>query len=74
MEKDTFVKDTVILTFSNLLTGILGFIFSIILSKKLGAEGMGLYGLVMPIYNLLSCLICGAWLQLYQKLLQFLFK
>lgn len=67
MEKDTFLKDSVILTFSNFLTGILGFIFSIILSKKLGAEGMGLYGLIMPIYNLLSCLICGGMIAAISK-------
>ncbi len=59
MPKDSFLKDSFILTLSNLGTGILGFIFSILLSKKLGAEGMGLYGLVMPIYNLFICLICG---------------
>lgn len=67
MEKDTFVRDTAILTFSNLLTGILGFIFSVTLSKKLGAEGMGLYGLVMPIYNLISCLICGGMIAAISK-------
>ena len=40
------------LTASNLTTGLLGFIFSMYLSKVLGPEGMGLYGIIMPIYNL----------------------
>jgi stage V sporulation protein B len=44
---------------ANLATGILGFTFSIILSRALGAEGMGLYSLIMPVYNLFICLICG---------------
>ena len=52
MSKDNFYKNSFLLTLSNLATGVLGFIFSIYLSKILGPEGMGLYGLVMPIYNL----------------------
>jgi stage V sporulation protein B len=59
MKKDSFFKNSLILTLSNLTTGTLGFMFSIILSRELGAEGMGLYGLVMPLYNLFICLICG---------------
>ncbi|OPJ59570.1 stage V sporulation protein B [Clostridium oryzae] len=59
MIKDDFIKNSILLTMSNLTTGVLGFIFSIILSRELGAEGMGLYGLIMPVYNLFICLICG---------------
>lgn len=39
-------------------TSIIAFIFSIILSRELGAEGLGLYGLIMPVYGLLLCLTC----------------
>ncbi len=67
MKKDNFFKDSLILTASNLTTGILGFIFSIILSKELGPEGMGLYGLVMPMYNLFICLICGGMVTAISK-------
>lgn len=59
MEKENFYKKSFILSSSNILTGILGFIFSIILSKELGAEALGLYGLLMPIYNFFICLMCG---------------
>ncbi len=59
MHKDAFYRESTILTFSNICTGMLGFFFSIILSKILGPEGVGLYGLIMPIYNLIICLICG---------------
>jgi len=55
--KDNFFKNSFLLIVSNITTGILGFIFSIYLSKVLGAEGMGLYNLVMPIYNLFICLM-----------------
>jgi stage V sporulation protein B len=67
MKKDNFFRESFILTASNLTTGILGFIFSIILSKELGPEGMGLYGLVMPIYNLFICLICGGMVTAISK-------
>ncbi|MEW9096224.1 MAG: stage V sporulation protein B [Clostridiaceae bacterium] len=67
MKKDSFFRDSFILIVSNLITGILGFTFSIILSLKLGPEGMGLYGLVMPIYNLFICLICGGMVTAVSK-------
>lgn len=57
MEKDNFFKNSFILTASNITTGIIGFIFSIYLSKIIGPEGMGLYNLVMPIYNLFICVM-----------------
>lgn len=59
MRRDRFLKNSLLLISSNLITGVFGFIFSIILSRELGAEGMGLYGLVMPIYDLFICLISG---------------
>lgn len=67
MKKDSFFKESLILIISNLGTGILGFMFSIILSKELGPEGMGLFGLVMPIYNLFICLICGGMVTAISK-------
>ncbi|MHC1683741.1 MAG: stage V sporulation protein B [Clostridiaceae bacterium] len=59
MKVDNFYKETLILSISNLTMGILRFIFSVILSNKLGSEGLGLYSLVMPIYDLFCCLTCG---------------
>ncbi|NLL29658.1 MAG: stage V sporulation protein B [Clostridiales bacterium] len=57
MNNSSFFKNSFVLTLSNITTGILGFIFSIYLSKLIGPEGMGLYGLVMPVYNLFICLM-----------------
>ena len=57
MRKDTFFKNSFFLTASNIATGILGFIFSIYLADIAGPEGVALYGLVMPIYNLFICLM-----------------
>jgi stage V sporulation protein B len=68
MKNDNFFKNSLLLTVANLTTGILGFIFSIILSRALGAEGMGLYGLIMPVYNLFICLICGGIITAVSKI------
>ena len=57
LDKDNFFRNSFLLTTSNITTGILGFIFSIYLSHVLGPEGMGLYNLVMPIYNLFICMM-----------------
>ncbi|MBK5240108.1 stage V sporulation protein B [Clostridium sp.] len=67
MIKDNFYRDSIILTVSNLVGGILRFMFAILLSKKLGAQGMGLYSLVMPIYDLFICLICGGMVTAISK-------
>lgn len=67
MQKDNFFRESLTLTISNLATGILGFMFSIIISRELGPEGMGLYGLIMPIYNLFICLICGGMVTAISK-------
>lgn len=56
-KEKSFFRNSFLLTASNLTTGIIGFIFSIYLSKVLGAEGLGLYNLVMPIYNLFIALM-----------------
>lgn len=52
MKRSAFFEKTIILTLSNILTGTLTFIFSIILSREIGSKGVGLYQLVMPVYLL----------------------
>ncbi|EJO5346582.1 stage V sporulation protein B [Clostridium botulinum] len=58
-KRSTFFKESLTLIISNLATGVCAFTFSILISNKLGPEGMGLYGLIMPIYDLFICLING---------------
>ncbi|AEB75498.1 stage V sporulation protein B [Clostridium botulinum] len=67
MNNDKFLKNSILLTLSNSTTGILKFVFSIILSRELGAEGMGLYALIMPIYDLFCCLVCGGMVTALSK-------
>jgi stage V sporulation protein B len=55
----SFLKKSILLILSNLTTGILGFTYSVILSRAVGAEGMGLYGLIFPINSLLLSVITG---------------
>lgn len=57
--KHTLFTGTVILTFSGLFCRLIGFIYRIFLSHTIGAEGMGLFQLVLPLYNL--CLALSAY-------------
>lgn len=68
MIKDKFYKNSAIVTVANLMTGMLAFTFSIILSRKIGTEGMGLYGLVMPIYSLAICLVAEGLITAISKI------
>lgn len=68
MEKNSLGKSSFILTLSKLAASILGFIFSIYLSKHLGPEGMGLYGLVKPIHMLFTSIVCGGIVTAVSKL------
>lgn len=52
MSKNTLVISTLILTLASFITRIFGFIFRIYMSKVMGAEALGLYQLVFPIYIL----------------------
>lgn len=52
MFKSTLIKGALILTIANIITRILGFIYRIYMSAAIGAEGMGLYQLITPIYQL----------------------
>lgn len=45
-----FLKGTLILTLSGLLSRFLGFFYKIFLAQALGAEGMGIYQLIFPIF------------------------
>ena len=52
MSKKAIITGTLILTSANLITRCMGFFYRIFLSNTIGAEGMGLYQLIMPIYAL----------------------
>lgn len=47
--KSSIIKGTIILTFAGFITRIIGFLFRIFLTGKIGAEGLGIYQLIFPI-------------------------
>ncbi|SFR95441.1 putative polysaccharide biosynthesis protein [Anaeromicropila populeti] len=52
MKKSTILKGTMILTLAGLATRIIGFFYRIYLSNALGAEKLGIYQLVFPVYGI----------------------
>ena len=52
MSRKNIITGTLILTAANLITKCLGFFNRVFLSGTIGAEGMGLYQLILPIYGL----------------------
>ncbi|MGN0342101.1 MAG: oligosaccharide flippase family protein [Roseburia sp.] len=44
------ISGTLLLTITGLLSKVIGFFFKIFLSRTIGAEGMGIYQLIFPIY------------------------
>lgn len=50
--KQTLIKGTFILTFTGLISRVIGFYHRIFLSQYFGAEGVGLYQLIFPVYAL----------------------
>jgi stage V sporulation protein B len=49
MDRNTIMKGTFILTLSNILLRLLGFVYRVLLSRSIGSEGMGVLQLVMPV-------------------------
>lgn len=53
MSKQNFLKGTFILTCTGLASRIIGFFYRIFLSHTIGAHGLGLYQLIIPLQNLI---------------------
>ena len=53
MTKKTFITGAIILMIAGFISRIIGFIYRIYLSNLIGAEGMGLYQLIVPVYTLI---------------------
>lgn len=52
MYRQTIIKGAIILTIANIITRMIGFFYRIYMAKTIGAEGMGLYQLITPLYLL----------------------
>lgn len=68
MRKRTIIKGTIILTIAGFITRIMGFVNRIYLSRVIGAEGIGLYQLVFPVYMICYTLCCSGLFTAISKL------
>ena len=53
LSRSSMLYGTLLLTGVSLVSQVLGFVYRILLSRLVGAEFMGLYQLVMPVYSVL---------------------
>ena len=56
MSKKNFFRGTFILTCTGIISRIIGFFYRIFLSHSIGAQGVGLFQLVLPVQNLVMAL------------------
>ena len=52
IRKHPLIAGTMLLTLAGVLSRVIGFFYRIFLSQRIGAEGMGIYQLTVPIYVL----------------------
>ena len=56
LQNHTLIKGTAILTIAGMLSRVIGFFYRIFLSQTIGAEGVGIYQLIFPVYTLMHSL------------------
>ena len=59
-KKRAFLTGTLLLTAAGFLCRLLGFFYRIFLSRTIGAEGLGIYNMVHPVYGICFALCGGA--------------
>lgn len=60
LQRHPLIAGTMLLTLAGVLSRVIGFFYRIFLSQKIGAEGMGIYQLTVPIYVLTISLTSSA--------------
>ena len=60
LKEHTLIAGTLLLTAAGFLTRVLGFFYRIFLSRAIGAEGLGLYNMVHPVYGICFSLCAGS--------------
>ena len=51
--KNNLISGTLLLTLTGILSRIIGFYYKIFLSRTIGAEGLGIYQLIFPVFALI---------------------
>lgn len=59
-KKQAFLTSTLLLTATGFLCRVLGFFYRIFLSRTIGAEGLGLYNMVHPVFGICFALCAGS--------------
>ncbi len=59
-KKHTLIAGTLLLTAAGFATRVLGFFYRIFLSRTVGAEGLGLYNMVHPVYGICFGICAGS--------------
>ncbi len=59
-KKLAFLTSTLLLTATGFLCRVLGFFYRIFLSRTIGAEGLGLYNMVHPVFGICFALCAGS--------------
>ena len=54
------ITGTILLTTAGLLSRVLGFFYRIFLSRTIGAEGLGIYQMIFPVYGIFFSLCAGS--------------
>ena len=68
MKKNTYLQGAFILSLTNIITGIIALIYRIFLTKTIGAEGIGIYQLVLPLYYLFITFVSSGLVTTISKL------
>ena len=58
--KKAFLTSTLLLTSTGLICRVLGFFYRIYLSRAIGAEGLGIYQMVHPLFGICFALCAGS--------------
>lgn len=54
MQKKAIIKGTIVVLIASIIIRILGFFFRIYIAEKIGAQGMGIYQLIMSLYMMVA--------------------
>lgn len=59
MKKKSFTYNTLFMTCANVVTRLAGFLYRIFISRFIGAEGLGLFALVTPVYSVCCAIVAS---------------
>ena len=68
--KKAFLLSTLLLTASGFICRVLGFFYRIFLSRTIGAEGLGIYHMIHPVFGICFSLCAGSMQTALSQLIQ----